>query len=72
MPVRPNVDAGRFVSSLIFLAIALLVVSLLSTGLLFGLITGAILGAGLFLMRRRFFHAGSPFAEHPDETLHLR
>lgn len=148
MTVRPNVDAGRLVNFLIFLAIALLVVSLLSTGLLFGIfvlgaavggalgwvvfairshrglgasltaerppefagtinaahipvigigglglvamsivvalflprgqtlmmwsVTGAIIGAGSFLMWRHFFHNGSPFVEHPDETLHLR
>ena len=33
---------------------------------------GAIIGAGSFLMWRHFFHNGSPFVEHPDETLHLR
>lgn len=34
-------------------------------------ISGAIVGAGAFLMWRHF-HSGSPFAEHPEETLHLR
>ena len=34
-------------------------------------ISGAIVGASAFLMWRHF-HSGSPFAEHPEETLHLR
>lgn len=148
MTVRPNVDAGRLVNVLIFLAIAMLVGSLVSMGSLFALfalgaavggalgwvvfavrhprglgasptserppdfagtinathipvigigglgllamsivvamilprgqtlmmwsLTGAVVGAAAFLMWRHFFHDGSPFVEHPDETLHLR
>lgn len=34
-------------------------------------LSGAILGASAFLMWRHF-HSGSPFVEHPEETLHLR
>ena len=40
------------------------------TQLAWGL-TGAVLGAGGFLMWRHF-HGGTPFEEHPEETLHLR
>ena len=34
-------------------------------------LTGAVFGAGAILMWRHF-HSGTPFAEHPEETLHLR
>jgi hypothetical protein len=34
-------------------------------------LTGAVVGAGAFIMWRHF-HSGTPFAEHPEETLHLR
>ena len=150
MTVRPNVDAGRLVNTLLFLAIAFLVVSMLRMGSVFALfvvaafggaliglaiamlrprqglgateigerspehagriglinmahipvmgiggvgivamslvvalvlpegrrllawgITGAVLGAGTLIMWRHF-HGGTPFVEHPEETLHLR
>lgn len=34
-------------------------------------IVGAAVGAGAFIAWRHL-HGGSPFAEHPEETLHLR
>lgn len=34
-------------------------------------VTGAVIGAGSFLMWRHF-HGGSPFEANPRETLHLR
>ena len=34
-------------------------------------LTGAVLGATSLIMWRHF-HGGTPFAEHPEETLHLR
>lgn len=34
-------------------------------------VTGAVIGAGAFLMWRHF-HGGTPFGDMPDETLHLR
>jgi hypothetical protein len=150
MTVRPNVDAGRLVNFLLFLAIAFLVVSLVSMGSFFALfvvaalggaliglavatlrphqglgateigerapdhagrigainmahipvmgiggigivamslvvafvlpegrqllawsLTGAVLGAGSIIMWRHV-HGSTPFAEHPEETLHLR
>ena len=150
MTVRPNVDAGRFVNTLIFLAIAFLILGMLRMGSVFALfvaaafggaliglavaalrsprglgatevgerapefagrvgiinmahipvmgiggvgivamslvvglvlpegrrllawsLTGAVFGAGSLIMWRHFY-GRTPFAEHPEETLHLR
>ena len=55
------------------LAMSIVVALMLPRGqtLMLWSVTGAIVGAGAYLMWRHF-HGGSPFPEHPEETLHLR
>ncbi|MEX2272906.1 MAG: hypothetical protein WD690_15645 [Vicinamibacterales bacterium] len=74
MATRLHVDASRLVSALTFLAVALLVLSLGRFGFGFGMfalaaVVGAAGGFVVYTLRQR---RSKPFADHPDETLHLR
>lgn len=55
------------------LAMSIVVALMLPRGqtLMMWSVTGAVIGAGAFLMWRHF-HGGTPFGAMPDETLHLR
>lgn len=55
------------------LAMSIVVALMLPRGqtLMMWSVTGAVIGAGGFLMWRHF-HGGTPFGAMPDETLHLR
>ena len=69
-----SVNRSGIVNALITIAILLAVLSFLTAGSLFLFLvlasaTAAIAG-GVIAWRRA--HGASPFAEHPEETLHLR
>ena len=73
MTVRPNVDAGRLVNTLIFLSIAFLVVSMLRMGSVFALFVvaafgGALIGFAVAVLRSNqglgATEIGDPSPEH--------